>query len=356
MRTVPRRRRATVAVVATALCMTMAGCSATGSKKDSKTLVVSTFPFGSQELKKSVIQPFEKKTGYKVELDTGTNSTRLTRLEQAGGQSDVDVMVLSDYYAALGQSKGLFQKVSAKNVPNMAKLRGFAVDKAYDGPAYTYQLNGTLYRTDKLDAKTAADWSVYADTKYAKKTALPDISVTSGQLTASGIGATYGSGPDDIDTAYKKLGAWAPHTLQFYSSSTEVTNLLTQGEIVAAPAISAFATPLIKSGAPVSWVPPAKGKYMATNRLMIPKDAQNQKAANAFIDYYLSTKAQTRAADVIGDLPVNPHATVPSVLGKVAGKAATDPVGAGFRTLDPRPIVKHRDAWVQRFTREVSAK
>ncbi|MBA2810368.1 ABC transporter substrate-binding protein [Streptomyces sp. KM273126] len=357
MRTTPRRHRSTAAlVVATALATTVAGCSATGGGSDSKTLVVSSFPFGSEELTKAVIEPFEKKTGYKVELDTGNNATRLTRLEAAGGRSDVDVMLISDYYAALGQSKGLFQKFGAKDVPNMSKLSSFAVDEAYDGPAYTYQLNGTLYRTDKLDAKAAADWAVYGDKKYAKKTALPDISVTSGQLTVSGVGETYGSGPYDIDAAYAKLGSWAPHTLQFYSSSTEVTNLLTQGEIVAAPAISAFATSLIQSGEPVSWVAPSKGKYMATNRMMIPKDAKNLKAAYAFIDYYLSAEAQTQAAKVIGDMPVNPDATIPSVLGKVAGKAATDPVGAGFRTLDPGTVVKNRDTWVERFAREVSSK
>jgi putative spermidine/putrescine transport system substrate-binding protein len=358
VRTTHRRHRATTAVVVTAaFTTTLAGCSAVGSGgSDSKTLVVSSFPFGSDELTKAVIEPFEKKTGYKVELDTGNNATRLTKLEAAGGRSDVDVMLISDYYAALGQSKGLFRKVDAKDVPNMSKLNSFALDKAYDGPAYTYQLNGTLYRTDKLDAKTAADWSVYGDKKYAKKTALPDISVTSGQLTVSGVGETYGSGPYDIDTAYAKLGSWAPHTLQFYSSSTEVTNLLTQGEIVAAPAISAFATSLIQSGAPVSWVAPSKGKYMATNRMMIPKDAKNLKAAYAFINYYLSAEAQTQAAKTIGDMPVNPDATIPAVLGKVAGKAATDPVGAGFRTLDPDTVVKNRDTWVERFAREVSSK
>ncbi|MER8002299.1 polyamine ABC transporter substrate-binding protein [Streptomyces sp. NPDC095613] len=354
--TVQRRHRALATVVATVLGAALAGCSAGDSADDKNTLVVSTFPFGSKELTKAVIEPFEKKTGYKVKLDTGSNSDRLTRLQLAGGDPGVDVMLISDYYAALGQSKGLFQPVQAKDVPNLDKLRDFAVDDKYAGPAYTYQLNGTLYRTDKLDAKAAADWSVYGDKKYAKKTALPDISVTAGQLTVSGIGNVYGSGPFDIDKAYGKLGSWAPNTLQFYTSSTEVTNLLTQGEIVAAPGISAFATQLIESGEPVSWVAPAKGKYMATNRMMIPKGAKNQKAANEFIDYYLSAEAQTKAAEVIGDMPVNPDAKVPDVLGKVAGKVATDPVAAGYETLDPGPVVEGRDEWVDRFAREVSSK
>lgn len=357
MRTMLQRHRVIAVITATVVTAALAGCSADDEAGGSpNTLVVSAFSFGSEELQEAVIKPFEKATGYTVKLDTGSNSERLTQLQLANGRPDSDVMLISDYYAALGQSKDLFQSISADDVPNLGKLSDFALDDKYLGPAYTYQLDGTLYRTDKLDAKEAADWSVYSDKKYAKKTAMPDISVTAGQLTVSGIADTYGSGPYDIDTAYKTMASWAPNTLQFYTSSTEVTNLLTQGEIIAAPAISAFATDLIKSGEPVSWVAPSKGKYMATNRLMIPKGAEHLKAAYAFIDYYLSATAQTKAAEVIGDMPVNPDAKIPDVLGKVAGKAASDPVAAGFQTLDPDTIVDHRDDWVDRFAREVSSK
>ena len=172
----------------------------------------------------------------------------------------------------------------------------------------------------------------------------------------SGVGESYGKGPYDIDTSLKTLAGWAPNVLQFYTSSTEVTNLLTQGEIVAADALSGFATKLVTSGEPIAWTAPAKGRYMATNRAMIPKGARNQQGAAKFIDYMLSAEAQSAMAKAVGDLPTNPKAEIPADIAKVTGEAAKDPVAAGFKTLDPAQLVDTRATWVDRFAREVAGK
>ncbi|GAA2210178.1 ABC transporter substrate-binding protein [Nonomuraea monospora] len=347
-------RRAVLAAALTVLAA--AGCSGSGSgqeQADQQTIVVSTFPFGVKEFEQAVVTPFTKQTGIKVELDTGSNSDRLSKLKLAKGEPEADVVLISDYFAALGQKDGLFQKV---DVPNMKELAPFATEGSYEGPAYTHQLNGIIYNTKSLTQEQAADWKLFADAANKGKVALPDISVTAGQLMISGVGETYGSGPYDIDASLKTLAGWAPNVLQFYTSSTEVTNLLTQGEIVAADALSGFATNLVTSGEPIAWTAPAKGRYMATNRAMITKGARNQPGAAKFIDYLLSAEAQTAMAEAAGDLPTNPKATIPADVAKVTGEAAKDPVAAGFKTLDPAQLVDTRNTWVERFTREVAGK
>jgi putative spermidine/putrescine transport system substrate-binding protein len=350
----PTRRAAILAAALTVLAA--AGCSGSGSAEkqaDQNTLVVSTFPFGVKEFEQAVVAPFTKQTGIKVELDTGSNSDRLSKLRLAKGKPEADVVLISDYFAALGQKDGLFQKV---DVPNIKQLAPFATEGTFEGPAYTHQLNGIIYNTGKLSQKQAADWALFASPANKGKVALPDISVTAGQLMISGVGESYGKGPYDIDTSLKTLAGWAPNVLQFYTSSTEVTNLLTQGEIVAADALSGFATKLVTSGEPIAWTAPAKGRYMATNRAMIPKGARNQQGAAKFIDYMLSAEAQSAMAKAAGDLPTNPKAEIPADVAKVTGEAAKDPVAAGFKTLDPAQLVDTRTTWVDRFTREVAGK
>lgn len=352
----PKARR--TAVISTGLVATSllaAGCSAGDDTAPEDTLVVSTFPFGVEEFQEAVIDPFTAETGIEVEVETGSNADRLSQLEVAAGDSGVDVMLLSDYYAALGQESDLFQEVDAAQVPSLEQVADFALEDAYAGPAYSYQLNGTLYSTEALTAEEAADWDLYGDAAHAGELALPDISVTAGQLMVSGVAETYGDGPYDIDTALDTLGGWAPGILQFYSSSTEVTNLLTQGEIVAADSLSGFATDLVASDEPYAWTPPATGRYMATNRAMIPAGAPNADGAHQFIDYLLSAEAQTASAELVGDLPVNPEATVPDSIAAVVGDIAADPVAAGYATLDPAELVPTRTEWVDRFAREVTA-
>ncbi|MEV5897496.1 ABC transporter substrate-binding protein [Nonomuraea fuscirosea] len=349
----PTRR----AVLAAALMvLAAAGCSGSGSgeqQAEANTIVVSTFPFGVKEFEQAVITPFTQQTGIKVELDTGSNADRLSKLKLAKGEPEADVVLISDYFAALGQKDGLFQKV---DVPNIKQLAPFATEGGYEGPAYTHQLNGIIYNTEQLDQKQAADWNLFADAAHKGKVALPDISVTAGQLMISGVGETYGKGPYDIDTSLRTLAGWAPNVLQFYTSSTEVTNLLTQGEIVAADALSGFATKLVSSGEPIAWTAPAKGRYMATNRAMIPKGARNPEGAAKLIDYMLSAEAQSAMAKTVGDLPTNPKADIPPEIAKVTGEAAKDPVAAGYQTLDPAELVDTRATWVDRFTREVAGK
>jgi putative spermidine/putrescine transport system substrate-binding protein len=346
---------AAAGVVALAACSSDSAGDSTTDSGDSSTIVVSTFPFGVDELTEAVIEPFEEATGITVEIDTGSNADRLSQLELSGDGSGIDVMLISDYYAAQGQTQELFQDVDADQVPNLAAISDFATEAAYAGPAYSFQLNGTMYRTDEVDEAKAADWALFGDDAFAGRVALPDISVTAGQLTVSGVGDTYGSGPYDVDGAFETLASWAPGALQFYSSTTEVTNLLLQGEIVAAPALQGFATNLVEAGEPIAWTAPASGRYMATNRAMIPAGAPNVDGAHAFIDYLLSAEAQSASAEILGDLPVNPDASVPAILTEVAGDAATDPIGAGYSTVDPEVIVPNRAEWVDRFAREVSS-
>jgi len=343
------------ALLTSALALTACGGGDAQAGGDDKTLVLSTFAFGVDDFKKSVVEPFTAATGIKVEIETGSNADRLSKLE-LNKKSGIDVMLISDYYAAAGQAKDLFGKADPAKIPNMAKVAPFAVDNKLNGPAYTFQLNGMMYRTDVMDAAKAAGWDTLSAPANAKKIALPDLAATSGQLTLSGFAATYGSGPLDVDKGMAKMGTLAPSVLKFYTASTEVTNLIQQKEIVAAPALDGFARNLVASGAPVAWTPTATGKYMTTNRAMIVKGSEHQAAAEKFIDYLLSTEAQSASAEALGDKPVNPAAKVPAILTKVSGPAAKDPVAAGFTTLDLEPIVQNRSAWVERYAREVTSK
>lgn len=348
---------ASSALAATALVVTgCAGGTDDEAAGSSDSIVVSAFPFGVEQFQAAIVDPFTEKTGIEVEIETGSNADRLSQLQLAGGDAGIDVMLISDSFAASGQEQGLFQDFDESDVPNLGAIADFAVEDGYDGPAYSYQLNGTLYSTADLTAEQAADWSLYADPANSGRLAFPDISVTAGQLAVSGVAETFGSGPYDVDTAFETIGGWAPGILQFYTSSTEVTNLLTQGEIVAADALSGFATTLVASGEPVAWTAPAEGRFMATNRAMIPSGAANVEGAYAFIDYLLSVEAQTASAEIVGDLPVALDATIPSEITDVVGDIAADPIAAGYATLDPAEIVPNRAQWVERFAREVASR
>ncbi|MGC5615083.1 ABC transporter substrate-binding protein [Georgenia sp. Z1491] len=353
MRTLPARRLLGAATVTTLAAAGLTACGGGDEAADENSIVVSTFPFNVEPFTEAVIDPFTEATGIEVEIDTGSNADRLSQLQLDQGDSGIDVMLISDTYAAIAQEDELFQEVSADDVPNLEAIAPFAVEEGFTGPAYSYQLNGIMYDTDALSADEAAQWEIFADEANSGRLVLPDIAVTAGQLTVSGVGEVYGTGPYDVDTAFTTMAEWTPNILQYYGSSTEMTNLLTQGEIVAGAALNGFATDLVAAGEPVAWTPPAEGRYMATNRAMIPTGAPNLDGAHQFIDYLLSAEAQQASAELVGDLPVNLDVELPEELTAVVGDIGDDPEAAGYATLDPAEITPNRGEWVERFAREV---
>ena len=343
------------AVAAAGLAFT--GCSSAapgGDASTAKTLKISTFSFGVEGFTEAVVKPFEAKTGIKVEVVTGKNAERLNELKATENSAGVDVMLITDNFAAQGQTDKLFEQIDAAKLPALADVADFAKGADLYGPATTYQLNGIVYDTRKVNAKQAKSWDLFGESSVAGKVALPDISATSGQLTVSGLGTTYGSGPFDYDTAISTLAKWKPGVLKFYASTTEVSNLMTQGEIVAAASISGFAADLISKDSNFAFAVPEKGAYLATNRAMIPVGAQHADAAYQFIDYLLGADAQAAALKGYNDLPVNTKVTVPESMTKMLDGAVPDPTKAGYSTIDAVKAASEFSTLADRFAREVT--
>ncbi|WP_413104069.1 ABC transporter substrate-binding protein [Streptomyces sp. Inha503] len=339
------------AAAAAAVSLSLSGCAETAGA-DPKKLTVSTFGFGADRFEKTVVEPFEKKTGIDVTVETGANADRLTKLRVNKANPTVDVVMITDLFAAMGQKQGLFEKIDPEKVPNLSKVYDFARSEDGYGPAYTYQLLGMLYRTDKFSEPPTLKelWKA----EHKGKVAVPDMSTSAGMPFLEATSATYGTGPKDADAGFKKLSDLKPNVLKFFNRSTELVSLLDRGEVEMAPGLDLFAVDPAKAGKPIGWAPFDKGRFVAANTAQLVKGSKNKAGAEKFIDYLLSADVQEKAAASFNDKPVNKDAEVPASLTKVAGKAANDPSAAGFTSPDLGYAVDHNDAWVDRFQREVS--
>ncbi|MCP2163640.1 ABC transporter substrate-binding protein [Goodfellowiella coeruleoviolacea] len=334
------------------LAVSVTACAGESPSQDPNKLVVSTFGFGADRFEEAVVKPFEQQTGMDVVVESGNNADRLTKLQINKNNPTVDVVLISDLFAAIGKKQGLFEQIDSAAIPNLSKSFDFAYSTDGYGPAYTYQLLGMLYRTDKVSGQPGL--SQLWDAKYKGQVALPALSASAGIPLLFGTAEQFGSGPQDVDAAFTKLTELKPNVLKFFSSSTEVVSLLDRGEVTMAPALDLFAVDPVKAGKPLAWAPMDKGKYVVTNSAQVVKGAHNKAGAEKFIDYLLSTEVQEKAAEAFNDKPVNRYAKVPDALAAVSGEIAKDPTAAGYRTPDLDFAVEHNDEWVDRFAREVS--
>lgn len=341
--------------LAAAAALLVAGCAGggEGDTGGSGELIVSGFSFGAEEFEKTVIAPFEEQTGIQVTFDSGSNSDRYNQLLVNRARPDVDVMLISDLFAADGEREGLFAEIDPASVPNRANTFDFVQSSGDYGVPYTFTLLGMLYSTQAFPDAPPTVESLW-DPRFAGKIAVPDISATAGVPFLMAVAETFGSGPQDVETAFAKLAELKPNVLQFYSSTTELLSLLQRGEVVAAPGLDLFAYDPVEAGSPLSWAPLDHGKLLSYNKAEVVAGSPNPEAAARFIDYLLSPQVQTGNAAAFSDKPVNRDATLPPVIAQVSGGAASDPAAAGFAPLDLEFVGAHRAEWIDEFARRVS--
>ena len=111
---------------------------------------------------------FEKKFGIKVRLDIYENNEEMVAKLQAGGASQYDIIVPSDYIMPVLINQKLIQPLDHAKLPNLKNLKPLFRKTSYDpgnqySVAYQWGTVGLMYRKDKVSAEAVKSWSVLFD-------------------------------------------------------------------------------------------------------------------------------------------------------------------------------------------------
>ncbi|WP_294341811.1 ABC transporter substrate-binding protein [uncultured Clostridium sp.] len=332
----------TAVLTATALV----GC---GGEKASNKLVISTWGLSEDLLKENIFAPFEKKYGVDVVLEVGNNSERLTKL-QNNPNSNIDLMYLAESFAEQGIKGNLFEKVDYSKIENSKSLIDVAKktkDRGY-GPAYT--LNSIGIVVDSLAGIEINSWEDLWKPELKGKIAIPDITTTNGPAILS-IAADKAGVPLESDNgkaAFKELEALKPNVVKTYSKSSDLANMFSSGEIVAAIAADFAFDTITNVKAEAKYVVPTSGTYLNFNTININKNSKNKDLAYKFINYLLSEEVQLRAAENLGDSPVNKNVKLDE--SKIGNLTYGSIVESG-KTLDYEFVNSNMNSWVDSWNR-----
>jgi len=98
---------------------------------------------------------FEKATGIKVRIDLYENNEEMVAKLQAGGVSQYDIIVPSDYIMPLLINQKLIQPLDQAKIPNLKNLKEIFTKTSYDpgnkwSVAWQWGTVGLMYRKDKV--------------------------------------------------------------------------------------------------------------------------------------------------------------------------------------------------------------
>jgi putative spermidine/putrescine transport system substrate-binding protein len=347
------------------LSLSLAACSSgvktasdngsAGVAKDNtaKELIISTFGFNEDLLKKNVYTPFEQNNNVKITVESGNNAERLNKIRLKANQ--IDVVLLSQSFAQQAIDEGLIEKIDRSKIPNINNLFDIAkapLGEEY-GPAYTIGSSGIVY--DKSTAKAPVE--SYADLwrdEFKGKISLPDITNTEGPMVLDYASKVGGAQKFDADKAFEQLTKLKPNVVKFYTKAADLANMFSQREVSIATTQN-FSFETIKKANPNAvWVTPKEGSYAVVNTMNVVKGTKNKELGEKFIDWWLSEQVQKANALAKVDSPVNKNVKLTAE--EASGLTYGSDVINNLKSLDWKMVNQSMKTWIDRWNREVVAK
>jgi len=350
-----KKLTAIMLVALTLLCPLFAQGSEEKASAEKRTLVLSSWALSEDALWADVYEPFEKEYNCTIVLDGGNASERYTKLLN-DPNSTVDVIELSQKDTANGVAADAFQSFTSSDVPDYGNLIQAAKDMIDSGSGAPYTLNsiGIIY-DPKQTGFEIKEWADLWKPELKGKVAVPDITTTFGPammyVCSDYKGVDIKS--DEGKAAFEALSELRANGTRTYRKSSDIANLMANGEIAAA-VIGDFGIPgVMKADKEAIYVVPESGTYANFNVINIAKKSQNRDLALAYINYRLDaeTESRTCVTETLNEAPVNTKVVLSE---KDSANKTVGDIAARAKMVDFVFVNSVMTSWVDAFNRTMN--
>lgn len=330
-----------------------AATTSTGTTTDfgGAELVVATWGWSAGNIQK-LAENFEATYNCKIVIDeTAGNSDRLNKIKAQKNNPQIDVALLSQNFAVLGNEEGLFEKIDPSIVTNLDNLYDFAKNEDGFGPAYSLVRYGIIYDASKVSAPTSY-MDLFTNSEYAGKLSLPDMTSTAGPYLLVTLAEELGGSQEDVEAAFALLQENKDNVAQWYSATSDVTTGFTTGDIAISVFMDMNMPGLTEAGIDAQWVEPTEGCFPAAATANVVAGSPNPELAQLFVNYLISDEIQNQVADVLSEAPVTKNATMSD--DKKAYLASDSEAFSQLKAFDDTFISTAKSEWIEKFQREVA--
>ena len=148
----------------------------------------------------------------------------------------------------------------------------------------------------------------------------------------------------NVDPGFAAIKRLAPNIKSYYRSIGEVRPLLNNDNAIVAVSTNILQNE-VDQGHAVGVVFPTEGCLASPMVAQVIRGTRMKSLAERFVEYYIRPEAQTGWATEYYVTVFNRKAQVPD--------AVSARITRGNRFFDPEQVSRHREAWLDRWTREV---
>jgi putative spermidine/putrescine transport system substrate-binding protein len=257
-------------------------------------------------------KPFQDETGIPVEVTEVPNPESSVRTLASKPQYNAALVTYFD--AVKLYQDGLIEGFDAADLPELANIPEADRLKAPDGkllgaPVY-YTLFGIAFNTDAVKAAEVRSWKNLADPSWKDRIAISQpVWLAAYQLPI--LSYTAGGTEKDVEPGLPLFKSYAKNASVLYGSLAQLTQLLTRGEVEAAPFYYSQIWGMRHAGVKnVNILIPDEGALKLPYIIVVPKGSFDREAAKRWLNYVASAKPQERASSSAGFFPVNDKAKV----------------------------------------------
>lgn len=317
---------------------------------DGVELVVATWGGSSAEGLAKIATAFEEQYGCTIIMDeTAGNSDRLNKIRAQKDAPQIDVALMTDCFAIMGNEEGLFEKIDTSVVTNMDKLYDFAVTEGGYGPAYSITRYGFVYNADEVEAPATYEDMFNGDYKVS----IPDMTGTAGPMLLVTLAESKGGSMEDIDPGFEFLAENRDTVTQFYASGSDAITGLTTGETNISLFMDMFVPILQASGVNAEWADAEEGSFAGGATVNVIKDCPNPELAQLFVNFMLEASTQEQVAEILSEGPTNREAVLTDEVAKYLAYGEEEV--AKLRTFDWAYINGVKPDWIERYQKEVTS-
>lgn len=304
----------------------------------------------------TVIEPFQRLCpNVRVQYFPGGTSAQMlgtVRAQRTDPQTDVVIMDVTT--STLGNTEGLFERLTPADVPALSELypEALAVAPGF-GPAVTFDHLVIVYDTQAIrTAPTSLAFMWDAGLRgQIGLSAPPNI-----QGLALTVMATRMAGGDwrqSVDAGIARLRELAPSVATFDPQPDGYTLILSNQIRVATGWNARAQLYHDQSNGRIGVMLPSEGSVFQINTINVTARGRNRAAALAFTNYALGQTAQKAFTERMFYGPTNRLAQIaPAALARTAATAENR---ARMIAVDWNDIIQVRDNWNNRWRREIIA-
>lgn len=358
------RKGLTVLCTALAVVSALAACSSSNkssssaSSKGGADLGPITYA-GSGGSAGAVIQKeigkFTAQTGIKVNYVQGTTSVNYAKVVAQKAHPSVDVLEINPSDLVKGSAQGLFEKVSAADVPAIADLYPQTPATEYGVPQHI-AVEGFAYNSDKFAAAGIPPITKTSDIYNPKLKGHVAMFPPNGNFGIDALvmlAKANGGSETDIDPGFAALkrlksdGNWTLTPQAPADGDAEMANGTAWVEYTS----STHANTVASQGAPVVFVSPTDtGGISEISDLAAVAKTGHRDASMKLINFLVSPEAQqSQASAFVG--PVNSKAVLSATVAK--GVPYGEDVLKSLFVMNQEAIAKNKAQWIQEWNQKL---